>query len=108
MSLVKRFSLLAAILVVIGLQGCAVGRAPVTGFLFSNVSGPIIATANPDKPTKVGKSSAKSVLGLIARGDASIEAAMKNGGITKIHHVDYKTTVLFGVLAQTTTIVYGD
>jgi len=41
-------------------------------------------------------------------GDASIQAAMQNGGITKIHHVDYKVTSVLGVYATYTTVVYGE
>jgi len=33
---------------------------------------------------------------------------MENGGITKIHHVDYKTEVVLGIYAKLTVIVYGE
>ena len=38
-------------------------------------------------------------------GDASISAAMKNGGITRVHHVDNETTNLLGIYAKYVTIV---
>jgi hypothetical protein len=41
-------------------------------------------------------------------GDASIEAAAKNAGITRIHHVDYQTQSVLGVMADFTVIVYGN
>ena len=34
--------------------------------------------------------------------------AMKAGGITKIHHVDHESQIILGVLADYTTIVYGN
>jgi len=46
--------------------------------------------------------------GIVASGDASITAAMKNGGITKIHHVDYHSMQVLGLYAEMTTTVYGD
>jgi len=33
---------------------------------------------------------------------------MKNGGITRIHHIDYETLGILGVYAKYTTIVYGE
>jgi len=33
---------------------------------------------------------------------------MKNGGITRVHHVDHETTSWFGVYSTYTTIVYGE
>ena len=45
---------------------------------------------------------------MFATGDASISAAMRNGGITRSHHVDHETTNLFGISAKYTTIVYGE
>jgi hypothetical protein len=33
---------------------------------------------------------------------------MRNGGITRIHHVDHETSNILGVYAKYTTIVYGE
>ncbi len=41
-------------------------------------------------------------------GDASISAAMAEGGITKIHHVDSKVFQVLGLYAKYETIVYGE
>lgn len=58
---------------------------------------------------KVGKSSCYSILWLVAWGDAGTAAAIKNGNITTINHMDRKTLcVLFGLYYRHTTIVYGD
>lgn len=100
--------LLAASALAAVLSGCAVANAPVNGLLYSHVTGPVGVTGSADKPDKVGRSYARSILGLYATGDASIEMAAKNGGITKIHHVDHETQIIFGVIADYTTIVYGN
>jgi hypothetical protein len=56
----------------------------------------------------MGTSVATSILGLIATGDASIEAAAKAGGISKIHHVDYQAMSILGLYSTFTTVVYGE
>ena len=58
---------------------------------------------------KQGKAATESVLWLVAWGDASTNAAAKQGGITTISHMDREILfVLFGLYSKTTTIVYGD
>jgi len=103
---------------IVFVSGCAIkGPMPPAGALFTNVSAPdsastlALRTGNMDKvgTSKKGQSSAVGILGLFAVGDAGIQAAMTNGGITKIHHVDYSTTlVLGGLVHNLTTIVYGE
>jgi hypothetical protein len=59
--------------------------------------------------TKVGEASAQSVLWLFFWGDAGTQAAAQQGDITTITHADQQIfTILFGVYARETTIVYGD
>ena len=100
-------ALLALSLSVAALSGCAVVQAPLSGVLVTNVKGPVAATEQPTS-SKVGKASAISVLGLVAAGDASIDKAAKDTGITKIHHVDYKSFSVLGIFARYTVFVYGD
>ena len=90
------------------LTGCAaMAISPVSGGLYTNARAPITATANPTY-SKVGTASCSSILGLIGTGDASIDAAMKNGGISKIHHVDYESKNILGIYAKYTVIVHGE
>lgn len=101
--------ILSGVLASVFISGCAMAPAPVSGWAYTNVRGPIAATSKEDwSDKKVGSATAKSILGLIATGDASIQAAAKNGGITKIHHVDHETRSVLGVIAEFTTIVYGE
>jgi len=68
-----------------------------------------VATDATAGSSKVGEASASAILGLVAAGDASIDAAMKAGGIRKVHHVDHQViSFLFGAWLQDTTIVYGE
>lgn len=59
--------------------------------------------------TKTGKSSFRTVLWLFAWGDASTDAAAKNGEIKTIRHLDSERFVLlFGLYTKVSTIAYGD
>ncbi len=44
----------------------------------------------------------------VAWKDASLEAAAKQGGISRIYYADYELFQVLGVFAQFTTIVYGE
>jgi hypothetical protein len=97
-----------AVLLVAGFfSSCAYVAAPLTGFLYTDVKAPITATSN-SVSTKVGSAKAQSILGIVATGDASIEAAARSAGITKIHHVDYQSTAILGIIATFTVYVYGE
>jgi hypothetical protein len=60
----------------------------------------------PTSP-KVGRAEAWGIV-LFSTGDASISAAMQNGGITRVHHVDHETQNILGFWSKYTTIVYGE
>ncbi len=94
-----------------GVPGC--GGPFGRGFIFQETTTPISSLAvatNPNvKPLKKGTATIKVTLGMIAEGDASINKAMENGGITKIHHVDYYNKSVLGLfLSEQTLIVYGE
>ena len=88
-------------------SGCAGVMSPATGIIYSSTDAPIAATMAASY-SKSGSASCSSILGIVASGDASITAAMKNGGITRIHHVDYHSTNVLAFYAKMTTTVYGD
>ncbi|GGY44556.1 TRL family protein [Bacterioplanes sanyensis] len=108
---------ICAVALVVLLSGCATNVYPggptLSGALMSNTTSTAAALAVPThkdaQPAKVGEASTTAVFGLLSFGDSSVTEAMKNANITKVHHVDYRnTTVLLGLFAQTTTIVYGE
>jgi len=89
------------------MAGCAMVMTPAAGSLYSNVKGPFTATSNTGG-TKIGRAECASILGLIALGDASIDTAARNGGITKVKTVDYETWSLLGIYAKLTVVVTGE
>lgn len=95
------FVLLSALL-----SSCAIGKSPISGFAYTDVKDGLAVTSNTGS-SKVGTSQASGYVGLVTTGDASIEAAAKNGGITRIQHVDYHTKSILGLYTTYTTIVYG-
>jgi hypothetical protein len=88
------------------MSGCAYAAAPVTGFLYSGVTHGNTATSNP-VGGKTGESCATSILGVVATGDATVDSAAKQGGITTISHVDHKVMAVLGVYAEYCTVVHG-
>lgn len=99
--------MLCAITGAVMLSSCAMVKSPVPGMLYTKVNAPFAVTSNAGS-SKSGMAKATSILGLIATGDASIEAAAKAGGITKIHHVDEHVTGILGIFAEYTLVVYGE
>jgi len=102
--------LVSAMLGVMLLAGCAT-YGPTPGCLYDNVTAPTYRLEVPMDATsadKVGTASFTSILGLVATGDASVNTAMKNGGITKVHHVDSNYYNVLGIYGKYTVIVYGE
>ena len=88
------------------LFGCA--SVEPRGILLMELKVPVVATANGNASPKMGVAECETICGLIARGDASIAAAKKNGGITKVHHVDWEVSSLLGLIGKYKCIVYGE
>ena len=57
--------------------------------------------------SKVGESIAYGII-LVGYGDASIKAAMEDGGITRIHHVDSEELNILNIYCKQTVRVYGE
>ena len=69
---------------------------------------PVTATSNP-VGSKVGVAKATGYLGvLFFNQDASIQAAARNGGITRISTVDIKQTNTLNIIVTYETIVTGE
>ena len=97
----------------IALTGCVapVGAAISTGAMGGLVADHVAPAGfhidNSVKPVKCGRASCKGVV-FYSTGDNSIQTAMKNGGITKVHHVDVEVMNVFNIYASATTIVWGE
>jgi hypothetical protein len=89
------------------LGGCATSQ-PV-GWAVTQVKLPqALGDGAAKQGMKKGVSECKSYLAMVAVGDASIEAAAKNGGITKIQFVDWDANNILGVIGTYTCTVYGE
>ncbi len=87
-------------------SSCATAtRSPLTGYIYSDLlSSESVTSAQAGN--RVGQACAQSYFGLVATGDASIETARRNGGITTISSVDGKTESYI-VYAKYCVIVRG-
>jgi hypothetical protein len=103
---VVRTSLIAVALVLFASLslGCGGIASPAVGAIYMDVYGPV--QAGDKVGTKEGTACAKSILGLIGIGDASIKAAAAAGGITNIESVDHHSTYLV-IAGEYCTIVRG-
>jgi hypothetical protein len=98
-------------LIGVGLGGCMIVDAPIRGVMGTEVIWGDVATGQAGSPTpgvqKEGKACAESILGLIARGDASVRAAKANGGITEVTTIDHSARNFFGIVGEWCTLVRG-
>ena len=82
------------------------------GVIYTGVKTPMENLSVPLSNTpgkKIGKASCNTYVWVVAVGDCSVKAAMENGSISKIHHVDTDIeSILFGLYGRATTVVYGD
>lgn len=101
----KQIVLLGAIAGSVLLSGCA-STIP-QGSFFTDVKVPVSA-AEGVASVKTGKSQCKSFFGVVTIGDASIETAKKNGGITKVSTVDWKAKSILGIVGEYECIVKGE
>jgi hypothetical protein len=89
------------------MSGCATSY-PV-GLLYTELNLPRTIVDKDDVSyTKVGVAKATSVLGLVAMGDASQRAAIRDGKISKVKYVDYSAKNVLGLYGEYTVTVYGD
>lgn len=101
--------LLAVAALAFAASGCVMcGPTNAQSALTLDVSSPDTAFIdNSVQPLKKGTATANGIICFV-EGDASLKAAMEAGGITKIHHVDYKVKNILGIVGSTTTIVWGE
>jgi hypothetical protein len=82
---------------------------PPPGIVFMNVDAPIsTVVAGESLGSRSGESSASSILGIAAWGDASVQAAARNGGIQQPRHIDYRFLSVLGLYQRFTTVVRGE
>lgn len=92
----------------LGLGGCANVRGPAPAALSFYASPVTTGPAALAEPGKRGEACAQNYLGLVAVGDASIDAAKKAGGITRVASVEQSASRVLGYYAKFCTIVKGE
>ena len=97
------FSLACAVAIALGMTSCA---AMGNGTLYNDTVEPCHVTANT-LGSKVGQAEIVNIVG-VALGDAGVQKAAKEAGITKVSHVDKKVWSILGVYSVTTYTVYGN
>lgn len=86
-------------------------KANAMAFFYTDATYPITATGAKVQDLsnlRRGQSSATSVLFLVETGDASIDTAARNGGITKISHIDVNEMTVLFFFRKLTVTVYGE
>jgi len=87
-------------------SGCAIaGPGIVQGGLYSGYT--LGSSVGPGTGNKTGEACAMSILGIVAIGDGSIDAAKKDGGITQVASVDHKAFSVLGIYGNVCTVVTG-
>ncbi len=103
----KFFTLILLSTLLVFQTGCMTVSGKAAGFLYTDSRHGEEATSNK-RGAKTGKACQKSILGLVATGDASIEMAKENGRIRQISSVDAEVKNYLGLYGTYCTIVRGD
>lgn len=107
MKIYKKALIFAAAVAASGLISACATPFPL-GILYTKVTTPVALGANELQYSKTGEAKCFSLCGLIASGDASINAACQPNGITKVSWVSYTVNNFCGIYGTYTTTVYGD
>lgn len=104
----KLLGLVAVTAAITAMTGCVIPNDnAITASLIMDGQKSAPFVDNSVKPLKCGTATVSGIM-LFTKGDASIGAAMKNGGITKVHHIDYKVKTFFYCYSTYTTMVWGE
>jgi hypothetical protein len=102
--------MLAASAVLIGVMsvtGCMIVDTPIQGMLGSRVRWGEFAQGDDKPGQKEGRACMDTILGLFARGDASVRAAKAAGGITEVSVVYHSAKNFLNIVGEYCTIVRG-
>jgi hypothetical protein len=107
----RRMAIVAAVCgVLLAAAGCF--QAPVvppTGLIYSEYNAPLTTEFDQTQASqlKTGQAYSTSILGLIAYGDCSLDAAAKDGGLSTIEYCDYSFFNVLGVYQKFTVVAHG-
>ncbi len=91
----------------VAFTGCGFVADGPFGWVYTDHTIPI-ATGTAKTGSKVGKACIHSFFGAISIGDASIEEAMKDGGINEIFTINKENLSIFGTYTRQCTIARGE
>lgn len=86
-------------------------QANAMGLFYTDATYPVTATGVKTEDLaamKKGTASTTNILFLVEVGDASIDTAAKNGGISKISHIDIQEKSVFIFWRGVKVTVYGE
>ena len=88
----------------------AVACLALSGCVYTNVRVPMSSEfRNTQTATRSGEATTRSVVWLVAWGDAGLQKAAANGKLTTIEYADHAFfNILFGIYMSSTTIIYGN
>ncbi len=101
------FLVILSVSVLIAFTGCGFVADGPFGWMYTDHTTPI-AKGPANSGSKVGKACIHSFFGAISIGDASIEEAMKDGGVNEIFTVNKENLSLFGTYTRQCTVVRGE
>ncbi|MBF0317429.1 MAG: hypothetical protein HQL04_04575 [Nitrospirae bacterium] len=102
----RRLAVVCVLLITVVVSGCGfVGDGPF-GWAMTYTTIPV-AKGPLAGGNRNGLACVHSVLGAISMGDGSIEAAIRNGGITGVYTIDLYSQSFFGVYTRQCTVVVG-
>jgi hypothetical protein len=104
--MLRNVAMMTLIVLAFTTGGCMVVQSPVLGLVYTDAKYGDTATGEAGA-NKEGQACARSILGLVAEGDASIATAKAKGGITQVSSVDHKSTNLLGIIGEWCTVVKG-
>jgi hypothetical protein len=103
---VTRFLVLTTAL--IAMTGCMIVDSPVKGMFGSRVRwGDFAQGDDMTADTKEGHACMDTILGLFARGDASVRAAKADGKIREVSVIDHSAKNFLNLVGEYCTIVRG-
>ena len=89
-------------------MGCVVAPFEPPSGIVAYTTAPLSTEGGFTAGTKRGEASSTSILGLYATGDCSIGAAVRNGGLKRVDHLDYSYENVLGIWQKVTLIAYGE
>jgi hypothetical protein len=102
----KKILTISTLLMFLLILNCAMAGYGPNGLLLTNTK--IGSYGTGKGGGKTGEACATSILGIVAFGDGSIEAAKNQGGINDITSVSHEQFSILGLYAKLCTIVKGN